>query len=202
VIVSCSSCGAKYRYEDSRFEGKPTKKIRCTKCETIFEIANPHGERDLHPEPPVNPPPVGAAEMTFARRSDPLDYGGHPGEATREHIVAQPKAASHPQTLRLPVGKKLSLAVISGPDSGKTFPVEKPRVVIGRFGADIALSDAEISRSHAAVEVDDESVTVFDLGSTNGTYVGGERIESSALDNYGEFEVGGSTLMLIVTASD
>jgi len=72
-------------------------------------------------------------------------------------------------------------------------------MVLGRAGADVALSDAEISRAHAAVEVDGDSVTVFDLGSTNGTYFGGERVESASLDHYGEFEVGGTTLMLIVT---
>jgi S-DNA-T family DNA segregation ATPase FtsK/SpoIIIE len=102
----------------------------------------------------------------------------------------------------MPVGQKISLAVIAGPDSGKTFPVEKPRVVIGRAGSDVELSDAEISRAHAAVEVSDDTVTVFDLGSTNGTYVGGDRVESSMLDNYGEFEIGGTTLMLIVTGAE
>jgi len=91
--------------------------------------------------------------------------------------------------------------VISGPDSGTTFPVDKARIVIGRLGADIGLSDVEISREHAAVEVDDDSVVVFDLGSTNGTYVAGDRVESAPLDNYGEFEVGGTTLMLIVTGT-
>jgi S-DNA-T family DNA segregation ATPase FtsK/SpoIIIE len=102
----------------------------------------------------------------------------------------------------MPVGQKLSLAVIAGPDSGKTFPVEKPRVVIGRAGSDVELSDAEISRAHAAIEVSDDTVTVFDLESTNGTYVSGDRVESSLLDNYGEFEIGGTTLMLIVTGGD
>jgi hypothetical protein len=32
--------------------------------------------------------------------------------------------------------------------------------------------------------------------------VDGERVESSLLDNYGEFEIGGTTLMLIVTGGD
>ena len=201
MIVSCPACGAKYRYEEKRFEGRAVKKIRCTKCETVFDIANP----DLAPareSASANPPPVRGAETTFTKRSDAPDYRRQPGEATRENVLARPKTAPHPQTLRLPVGKKLSLAVIAGPDSGKTFPVDKPRIVIGRAGSDLELSDAEISRAHAAVEVDDDSVTVFDLESTNGTYVAGERIDSSALDNYGEFEIGGTTLMLIVTATD
>jgi predicted Zn finger-like uncharacterized protein len=209
LIVACPACAARYRYDEARFEGKPSKKIRCTKCETIFEIANPAAPApaaapvradpaDVRATPPINPPLVGT-DTTFTRRPEAFDYRRRAGETTREHAVSRPKTAPHPVTLRLPVGKKLSLAVISGPDAGRTFPIEKPRVVVGRSGADVVLSDAEISRAHAAVEVEDDVVTVFDLGSTNGTYFGGERVESATLDHYGEFEVGGTTLMLIVT---
>lgn len=198
MIVSCTSCGAKYRYDETRFEGKASKKIRCTKCETVFEIENPAKGSEGSREPTVNLAPVGN-EMTFSRRDAP-DYRHHPGETTRQHVLTRPRTAPHPQALRLPTGKKLSLAVISGPDSGKTFPIDRPRTVIGRAGADVVLSDAEISRAHAAIEVDDDTVTVFDLESTNGTYVDGERVDSSSLDNFGEFEIGGTTLMLIVTA--
>jgi predicted Zn finger-like uncharacterized protein len=201
VIVACSSCGARYRYDESRFEEKATKKIRCTRCETTFDIANP-ALAAASRVAPVNPAPVGLNDTTSARRSEPTDYSRNPEEATREHVLQRPRPAPHAPVLRMPVGQKLSLAVIAGPDSGKTFPVEKPRVVIGRAGSDVELSDAEISRAHAAIEVSDDTVTVFDLESTNGTYVSGDRVESSLLDNYGEFEIGGTTLMLIVTGGD
>lgn len=212
MIVACPACAAKYRYDEARFDGKPSKKIRCTKCEAIFEIANPDAPRssvaplhapaaDARAAAPINPPPLVGTETTFARRPGAFDYRGRTAETTREHAASRSKSAPHPATLRLPAGKKLSLAVISGPDAGKTFPIDKPRVVIGRSGAEVVLSDAEISRSHAAIEVEDDDVTVFDLGSTNGTYFAGERVESAKLDHYGEFEVGGSTLMLIVTES-
>lgn len=211
VIVACSACGARYRYDEARFEGKASKKIRCTRCEATFDIANPaFGAPRIAPpvnpptvdSPAVNRPPAALNDTTSARRSEPIDYARDPDEATREHILQRPRSAPHAPVLRMPVGQKLSLAVIAGPDSGKTFLVEKPRVVIGRAGSDVELSDAEISRAHAAIEVSDDSVTVFDLESTNGTYVSGDRVESSLLDNYGEFEIGGTTLMLIVTGGD
>ena len=208
MIVACPACAAKYRYDEARFDGRPSKKIRCTKCEKAFDIVNPavgigaaRAAADVRPAAPPNPPPLVGSETTSRRRPEALEYR-KPGEATREHPGSRPKSAPHPATLRLPEGKKLSLADISGHDAGKTFPIEKPRMVVGRAGADVELSDAEISRSHAAVEVDGDSVTVFDLGSTNGTYFGGERVESAPLDHYGEFEVGGTTLMLIVTESN
>jgi hypothetical protein len=40
VIVACSSCSARVPVRRIPFRGKPSKKIRCTKCETIFDIAN------------------------------------------------------------------------------------------------------------------------------------------------------------------
>ncbi len=100
----------------------------------------------------------------------------------------------------MPAGKRLSLAVIDGPDSGNVFRIEKPRVTIGRSGADLNLNDTESSRQHAAVEIHDTVYTVQDLGSTNGTLVNGEKINGpTEIVDKGEFVVGGSTIMLIVT---
>jgi pSer/pThr/pTyr-binding forkhead associated (FHA) protein len=100
----------------------------------------------------------------------------------------------------MPEGKRLSLAIIDGPDAGNVFRIEKPRVTIGRSGADLTLNDTEASRLHAAVEVRDTSYSVSDLGSTNGTLIDGERIAGSVeLTDKAEFQVGASTLMLIVT---
>ena len=78
--------------------------------------------------------------------------------------------------------------------------MEKPRVTIGRQDADLNLNDSDASRQHAAVEVRDIMYTLVDLESTNGTLVNGQKIEGSVeLQNHSEFQVGSSTLMLIVT---
>ncbi|MGH9442420.1 MAG: FHA domain-containing protein [Thermoanaerobaculia bacterium] len=207
MIVACSACGAKYRYDESRFEGKPLKRIRCTKCQTVFDVQNPSlaPQAQARPETPVaNPSPVvpGApsgspsGDTTRMRRSSE----DSPSETTKQFVFSKLKVTSLAQNLKLPAGKKLSLAVISGVDSGRNFPIEKARVVIGRSGADISLADTEISREHAALEIAEDLVTLLDLESTNGTFVAGNRVASAELENYGEFEVGGTTLMLIVTA--
>jgi hypothetical protein len=41
VIIECTNCTSKYQYDEGRFEGKASKKIKCSKCGTIFEIFNP-----------------------------------------------------------------------------------------------------------------------------------------------------------------
>jgi S-DNA-T family DNA segregation ATPase FtsK/SpoIIIE len=89
--------------------------------------------------------------------------------------------------------------VIAGPAAGTIFPIEKPRIVIGRQDADFVLEDPEISRNHTAIEVAGERVTLIDLQSTNGTFLGEEAIREAPLANQQEFSIGGSTLMLIVT---
>jgi S-DNA-T family DNA segregation ATPase FtsK/SpoIIIE len=104
------------------------------------------------------------------------------------------------ETLQLPSGKRLSLAILEGPDAGSVFRIDKPRVTIGRANADVTLNDHEASRQHAAVEIRDAVVTLTDLGSTNGTLVSGEKIDGAVeLTDKSEFQVGTSMLMLIVT---
>src|SRR5438034_350201 len=85
-----------------------------------------------------------------------------PGPAEPPRPVAVPEPIRRPAAtgeLKLPHDRKLSLAVIAGPDAGRIFQIEKPRVVIGREDVDLVLDDPEISRQHAALEVRGEDVT-------------------------------------------
>jgi FHA domain len=52
-------------------------------------------------------------------------------------------------------------------------------VVIGREGADLTIDDPELSRRHARVKPVDGGVEIEDLGSTNGTFVNGERVAAA-----------------------
>src|SRR5207248_5651986 len=36
LIIECTSCHARYQYDEERFERKPSKKIKCAKCSSIF----------------------------------------------------------------------------------------------------------------------------------------------------------------------
>ena len=128
-----------------------------------------------------------------------------PSPITRTGVHQAPAATSsgtEGKRLKLPDWERLSLACIAGPDAGKIFEVDKPRVVIGRANADILLSDSECSRQHAAIEVSEEKATLVDLGSTNGTYVNERRIQECPLESRSEFDVGASTLMFIRSRKD
>lgn len=107
-----------------------------------------------------------------------------------------------PLVPELPADKNVALAVTQGPLKGKVFPISQPRVVLGRAGADIVVADGEISRQHCALEVYGRRARLLDLGSTNGTWVDGERVETRELEHLSEFRIGGTVFILTVTNKD
>jgi predicted Zn finger-like uncharacterized protein len=193
VIIECTSCHARYQYDEDRFERKPSKKIKCAKCGTVFEIHNPAFA------PKKSTQEKALSDMTFAKREESKPKVQ---DTTSQSAIpaAPPRRTDKVAAPQLPAGRRLSLAVINGPDAGSVYRIEKPRVTIGRTGADLALSDTEVSRVHAAVEIRDTTYLVEDLKSTNGTLIDGQRISGQAeLQNQSEFQIGGTTIMLIVT---
>ena len=59
------------------------------------------------------------------------------------------------------------------------IPLRDGETVIGRDPSDdIVISALEVSRHHARLVVDGDSVTLEDLGSKNGTFLGTERVSS------------------------
>lgn len=87
------------------------------------------------------------------------------------------------------------LVVISGKPLGKSFTLEKERVILGRdLTADISIGETAISRKHTEFVIANSAVTVRDLGSTNGTYVNDQRIEEKILED-GDLIRAGNTIL-------
>ena len=73
------------------------------------------------------------------------------------------------------------------------------RTRIGRGDEnDVALADPSVSRAHAVVEVDGAEPIVRDLGSTNGTFVNGERVAVRTLCNGDELTFGNTRMQFEV----
>ena len=88
------------------------------------------------------------------------------------------------------------LRVVSGPLAGQTIDVEN-EVVIGREDTDLTIDDVELSRRHAVVRPHASRLQVEDLGSTNGTYVDGTRIEEPTILGGGaEIQIGTTKLVV------
>jgi uncharacterized membrane protein YdfJ with MMPL/SSD domain/pSer/pThr/pTyr-binding forkhead associated (FHA) protein len=91
----------------------------------------------------------------------------------------------------------LRLKVLSGPAEGATIPLGGDPLSIGRAeaGAGTLGDDPELSRRHAQVFERDGRLFVEDLGSTNGTFVNGNRIQGRIELGPGDKLVVGSTAM-------
>jgi DNA-binding NtrC family response regulator len=92
----------------------------------------------------------------------------------------------------------LCLVVIDGPDRGRKKQLEQGTAVIGtRADCDLVLSDPTVSRRHSSVELLAATVRIRDLGSKNGTFHLGARIESVELPAGAIVQVGESHLALL-----
>ena len=93
---------------------------------------------------------------------------------------------------------KFQLTMRSGPVPGKTFLLEQEETSVGRdLGNDLPISDPEISRRHARFLIREESVFIEDLGSTNGTFLNGERISSPQQLRKGDLITFGESVALV-----
>lgn len=69
------------------------------------------------------------------------------------------------------------LVMHAGPTPGKVYPLEGDVLTIGReAGNAVTINDAEISRKHTQMVSQGGKYVLTDLGSTNGTFVNGQRI--------------------------
>jgi predicted component of type VI protein secretion system len=79
------------------------------------------------------------------------------------------------------------LVIRSGVDVGKEYILDKNEFIVGREQtADIIVSDPEISRRHARIFFQNNGYIIEDLGSTNGTFVNGQKISGPYLLRPGE----------------
>lgn len=102
----------------------------------------------------------------------------------------------------LPSGSAL-LIVKRGPNSGARFLLDQDLTTAGRHpNADIFLDDVTVSRRHAEFHRVGNSFQVKDLGSLNGTYFDGVRIESALLVNDSEVQIGKFHLTFFASRHD
>ena len=70
-----------------------------------------------------------------------------------------------------------TLIMQEGQGAGRSWPVEKERVIIGRSeDCDVVLAERQVSRHHAQIRRLDNQHVLEDLGSKNGTYVNGREV--------------------------
>lgn len=100
----------------------------------------------------------------------------------------------------LPAGSAL-LIVQRGPDAGSRYLLDSDLSTVGRHPeSDILLDDITVSRRHVEFRRTGGTFRVHDVGSLNGTYLNGDRVDEADLQNGDEVRIG--KFRLIFFASD
>lgn len=96
-----------------------------------------------------------------------------------------------------------ALRFISGKYQGGEFPLKMDReVIIGRSSElDMVLVEDMVSRKHAKITSHNDQVIIQDLGSTNGTFVNGEKIKRVRLREGDRILIGTSIIKLVTMES-
>ena len=95
---------------------------------------------------------------------------------------------------------RFALRFISGKYQGGEFPLRMNReIIIGRSSdLDMVLVEDMVSRRHAKISSTDAEVYIQDMGSTNGTFVNGEKIAGRALLHEGDRILVGTSIIKVV----
>lgn len=139
-------------------------------------------------------------ERVDAAKTDDLDQGDPtviyvPG-MEGSHPAVTPANADH-----VPGVDGFALVVERGPRAGMTFVLAADTTTVGRHpDSDIFLDDITVSRHHCRFVVSNGMLSVEDSGSTNGTYINGNRVEQAELRAGDEVIVG--KYHLLVAAGD
>jgi pSer/pThr/pTyr-binding forkhead associated (FHA) protein len=95
------------------------------------------------------------------------------------------------------------LIMRSGPTPGAAFMLEGDQITIGRDPANsITINDAEISRRHARLTYQGGKYVLEDLGSTNGTFVNGQRLAGPRVLKSGEVVSFGEQIVLVFESTN
>lgn len=96
------------------------------------------------------------------------------------------------------MASQFQLIMRTGPTPGATFILEGDQLTIGRDSTnEIVINDAEVSRRHARLTFQGGKYVLEDLGSTNGTFVNGQRLAGPRVLKAGEVVSFGEQIVLV-----
>jgi hypothetical protein len=99
---------------------------------------------------------------------------------------------------------RFALRFISGKYQGGEFPLRTNReIIIGRSSdLDMVLVEDMVSRRHAKITTTSDDILIQDVGSTNGTFVNGEKISGRARLTEGDRILVGTSIIKVVQVND
>jgi len=96
------------------------------------------------------------------------------------------------------MASQFQLIMRTGPTPGAAYTLEGDQLMIGRDSTnEIVINDAEVSRRHARLTFQGGKYVLEDLGSTNGTFVNGQRLAGPRVLKAGEVVSFGEQIVLV-----
>ena len=157
----------------------------------------------------INGQALAAGASAALKAGDQIGFG-----KTQARLVAIEKAGTAAAPPRpAPVDEmgatRVRLAVprfvlrgVSGAAFGKVYPVLTQQTIGRQSDCDIAIPSEEISRRHAQVKPTPVGLMVEDLGSSNGTYINGQRVQQGLLKPGEELRLDNIRFLLVAPGAE
>ncbi len=177
--------------------------------DTGWQGPDPFAQPDpIVQSPPIRPvtesqvPPAQPPGPSLDKFSDPVP--GPDPEPMPSPEPPRPEPVREPEPIREPAPEQIPEPAPAAPMSQAPQAPESPHnpsdpnddeaLTIGRGrGNSIVLDDMLVSRHHVRITADDDGLVLQDLGSRNGTYVNGHRVERTALHEGDRLGIGATT---------
>ncbi|MBL8816726.1 MAG: GGDEF domain-containing protein [Planctomyces sp.] len=130
---------------------------------------------------------------------------GKPSQQPIPKSLAETHASGMPQLFPESVhpGRGCLLQIYPARVNAEMIRLSSRRTLMGRdLSCDVTLEDNAASRTHAAIDADEQGYLVIDLGSTNGTYVDDEIVQDRRRLKGGELIRLGNTILKFMSSID
>ncbi|MFN7973924.1 MAG: FHA domain-containing protein [Acidobacteriota bacterium] len=182
-FTSCPRCQASLAAMLGELEG--SKFGKCEACGFVFVLA----------EGSVTEVPISDPRVLGAKRLIPFRSQGV--QKSVEEITGEPTNVDAGIRER----ERKSVAMLVSEVPPMRVVLTQDATIIGRVKADVLIESPDVSRRHAVIERKGNAYIVRDLGSTNGTYVNGARVEEAPLA-HGDRLVVGQTVFHFETTGE
>ena len=95
------------------------------------------------------------------------------------------------------------ILILNGPNKGEQFQINKEKYSIGKTqDNDLVLRDEFVSRHHGEIRFRNGEFFIRDLGSKNGIFIGGKRIQGATLTSNTRIDIGKRNIEFIIKDAD